>query len=97
MHLLYEILAERDEEKDAEESTESGAEEHLPEIDFKTENIDGRQCKDRSRNYDARAGSDALDDHILAKATLLAQCSCHTHCDDGNRNSSFKHLTHLES
>ena len=97
MHLLYEILTERDEEKDAEESTESGAEEHLPEIDFKAENIDGRQCKDRSRNYDARAGSDALDNHILAKATLLAQCSCHTHSNDGNRYGSFEDLTYLKS
>ena len=43
VHLLHEILPERNEEKYAQHTSEQGGEHHLPEIDVQAEDVDGRQ------------------------------------------------------
>ena len=97
MHFLYKILAERHEEKNSEKSSQSRTQEHLPEIDVKTENINSRQGKDSAGHNHTGTCADALDNDILPKAAFLSQSPCHAHCNDGNRDSGFKNLSNLQT
>ena len=97
MHVLDEILAERDEEQYSEEASEHGAQEHLPEIDLEPEYVDGRKREDGSGDDHARAGAYALDYHVLPQAALLAEGAGHADGDDCDGDGGLEHLTDLEA
>ena len=65
VHFLDEVFAEWDEEEYSEYASEQGGEEHLPEIDFQAEYVDGREGEYCTGNDYAGAGSYALDDYVL--------------------------------
>ena len=96
MHVLDEIFAERYEEQNAEEASEHGAQEHLPEIHLKTEDVDRRQGEYRSGHHDPGACSYALDNHVLAETALLAQGAGHAHGYDRYGYRGLEHLSDLE-
>ena len=97
VHLLYEILPERNQEEDSQHASEQGGEEHLHETDLDAEDVDGRQCEDCARHHGSRAASDGLDDDILAQAALLSESSCQAGCNDGDRNGRLEYLADLEA
>ena len=66
VHILDEILAERYEEEDAEDTTQRRSDEYAQEVGLEVKHIDGGHHKDGSGYHSARTGSDALDDNILA-------------------------------
>ena len=97
VHLLHEILPERDEEQDAQHAAQQRTQEHLPEIDLHSEDIDGRQREDGPRYDGAGAAADGLDDHILRKAVFLLEGARQAHGDNGDRNRRLEHLPDLEA
>ena len=97
MHILYEILAEGYEEEDSEETAEQRTEEHLPEIDLQAKDVDGRKGEDGAGHDHAGAGSDALDDDVLAEASLLAERAGDADREDGDGDGCLEHLAYLKS
>ncbi len=102
MHVAHEILAEGDEEQNAEDAAQSRGEKHLEERGchlgiFGLQDVDGRQREDGSGHNGARAGSDALDDDILTQRVVTPGCCRHTHGYNGYWDGGLEHLTHLEA
>ena len=80
MLLLDEVFAERDEQQDAQDSSDEGTEEYLGEIDcqfrvFVLQDVQGREGEDGSCHDDSRAGSDRLDDDVLPQGILALECA----------------------
>ena len=97
VHILDEILAEGDEEKDAQHAAKGRSQEDLKETGLQVEHIDGRQHKDGTGNNSARAGTDALDDDILAHGVLAMGGLLQAYGNDGDRDGSLKNLTHFQT
>ena len=102
VHVLHEVFAERNHEQDAEDAAEQRRHEHLDERDAHLrilclQDVDGGQREDGSGYDGARAGTDALDDYVLAQRVLaLGECRC-AYGDDGDRDGCLEHLAHLQS
>ena len=96
VHILHEILAERNEEEYAEESAQKRAEEHLPEIHLKSEYVDCRKCEYRTSDNYARAGTYALDNDVLGKSVLFAERAGDADRKYGDRYGRLKDLSDLE-
>ena len=84
MHLLDEVLAERNQQYDAQQSAEKRREEDLPECGVEPEDVERRKGEDRSCDDDARRRADGLDDDILPEHVLLAQHVAHAYGNDGD-------------
>ncbi len=97
MHLLDEVFAERYHEHDTQNTAQQRREEYLIEVDVEIEDIERRQCEDSTRDDDARAGADALDDDVLAEHVLLAAHGAQTHGDDRNGDRGFEYLSHFQA
>ena len=97
VHVLDEILAEGDEEEDAQHAAEGRGKEYLEETGLEVEHVDGGQNEDGSRHDSARAGTDALDDDILAHGVPAMGGLLQTYGNDGDRDGGLKHLTHLQA
>ena len=97
MHLLYEILPERNQEEDSQHASEQGGEEHLHEIDLDAEYVDGRQCEDCARHNGSGTASDGLYDDVLAESAFLAEGSCEAYCNDGNRYGCLEYLADFKT
>ena len=102
MHVLHEIFTEGDEEEYAQHTSQQGAEENLEEVDgdfriLGLEDIEGWEGEDGSRHNHARAGTDRLDDDILAKGVFLAERSREADGDDGDGYGGLKHLAHFQA
>ncbi len=102
MHVLYEILAERNEEQDAEHTTEQRAEEHLEEADCDVgiaglQDIKRRQCEYGTGHNYTRACADALYYHILPECVFLSEGSAQSDRYDGYGDSGLEHLSHLKA
>ena len=73
VHVADEILAERDEEEDAQDAAQQGADEHLGKGHGHLgritllQDVKCGQGEDGTRHDDARRGADGLDDDILAQ------------------------------
>ena len=97
VHFLHKILAERNQEQDTQHAAQQGTQDHLPELDLHSQDIDGRQGKDGSRHHCTAAAADTLDNHILRKALLETQGAREAHGDDGNGDGSLEYLAHLQA
>ena len=97
VHVLHEILAEGDEEKDAQHAAKGRSQEDLKETGLQVEHIDGRQHKDGTGNNSSRTGADALDDHVLAHGILAVGGLLQAYGNDGNGDGSLKNLTHFQT
>ena len=102
MLFLDEVLAEGDEEQDAQDAAEERGDEHLPEVDFDLvalalQDVEGRQGEDGARHHTARAAADALDDDVLRQRVVLARQSREAYGDDGDRDGGLKHLSDLQA
>ena len=97
VHLLHEILAERNQEQDAQYAAQQGTEEHLPEIDLHPEDVDGREGEDGTRHDGAGAAADGLDDDVLGESVFLLEGAREAHGDDGDRDRRLEHLPDLEA
>ena len=103
MHVAHEILAEWDEEEDAQDTTQQRADEYLQEghgdlswIRF-LKDVEGWEGEDGTCHDHATAGANGLDDDILTKGILTLCSTGNTYCDDGNRNGGLEHLAHFKA
>ena len=97
VHLLHEVLAERDQEQDAQHAAQQRAADHFPEIHLHAQDVDGGQGEDGAGHNGSAAAADALDDDILRETLLQAQGAGQTHGDDGDGDGCLEHLAHLEA
>ena len=102
MLIAHEILAEWNEEKDAQYTTQQRADEHLHEVYghfriFVLQDVESRKGEDCACHNHTRASSDGLDNHVFSQGTLALRCTRYAHRNDGNRNGSFEHLTNLQT
>ena len=102
VHLAHEVLAERNEEQDADDAAQERRDEDFHERSTHLrilclQDVDGRQREDGASHHSTRAGTYRLDDDVLAQG-LRALGGCrHAHSDDGDGDGSLKHLAHLQS
>ena len=80
VHLFDEILAERDQEQNTEDTSQQRAEEYLQKIDRQLrmrllQDVQSRQGKDGSGYDHARTGADRLDDDVLPQGFFPAEDS----------------------
>ena len=71
MHVAHEIFTERDEEQDAQHAAKQRRDKHLDERSahlgiFSLQDVDGGQREDGTCHHGSRAGTDALNDVVLA-------------------------------
>ena len=103
MHVAHEILAEGDEEQDAQDTTQQGADEYLQEGHGDLfwirllKDVEGREGEDGTCHNHATAGAYGLDDDILTKGILTFGSTGDSYSDDGNRNGGLEHLTYLKA
>ena len=97
MHLLYEVFPERDEEQDSQDTSEQGGKEHLHEIDFHSEDVDGRESEYGSCHNGSGAASYGLDDHVLSQSFLLSERGGEADCYDGDRYGGLEDLANPEA
>ena len=97
VHILDEILAERYEEEDAEDTTQRRSDEYAQEVGLEVKHIDGGHHKDGSGYHSTRTGSDTLDDNILAHGVAALGGRRQTDGDDGDRDGGLEYLTDLQS
>ena len=97
VHLLDEVLPERNQEQDAQDASQQGRQEHLHETYFHSEDVDGRKGEYRSGDNRPGAASDGLDDHVLPQSFLLPQGTGEPHGYDRYRDCSFEDLSDPQS
>ena len=102
MHVAYEVLAERNEEQDSQHASQGRSHENLHKRSshfriFSLQDVDGWQGEDGSCHHGTRAGSDALDDDVLAQCLAALGGGAYAHGDDGDRDGCLEHLTHLQA
>ena len=102
VHVAHEILAEGDEEQDADDAAQQRREEYLQERGrhlriLGLQDIDGGQREDGTGHHGTRAGTYRLNDDVLAQC-LVALCSrADAHGNDGDGDGGLEHLAHLQS
>ena len=102
VHVLHEITAERYQEQDSQTASQQRSKEDLEEVDrnlriLGLQDVQRGQRKDGSCHDDARRGSDALDDDVLAQGALALGGGAQTHGDDGDGNGGLEDLSHLQT
>ena len=104
MLLLHEILAEGDEEEDADEAAEEAGEEDLEEADgdvgigeFGVEDVECGKGEDGSCDNHAGACSDGLYHDVLSKRVLALGGARQSNGDDGDGDGGFEHLAYLQT
>ena len=95
--VLDEVFAERNQKENAQHTAQCGGDENLEEVGLQVEHIDGRHDEDAACHDGTRAGTDALDDDVLAQCVLPLRGGRKADSDDGDRYGRFKHLPHLQS
>ena len=93
VHVLDEILAERDQQQNPEQAAEKRRQEYLVEMSLQPQNVERRQRKDRSGDDHARAGADRLDDDVLSEHAAAAGQIADADGDDRDRDSGLEHLS----
>ena len=102
MHVFHEILAERDEEKDAQDSSQHGGDEHFHEVHrhfriFVLQDIEGGQGEYGSGHNHTGTCPDALDDDVLAQCPFPVGGSRHAYRDNRDGDGRFEHLSYFQS
>ena len=101
VHLAHEILAERNQEQDADDAAQERRNENIDKRGrhlgiFRLKDVDGRQRENGTCHHGARAGANRLDDDVLAQC-LAALCRRgYAHGNDGNRDGRLEHLAHFQ-
>ncbi len=98
VHVAHEVLAERNEEQDSQDSSQGRSHEYLHKRSghlgiLSLQDVDGWQGEDGSRHHGTRTGSDTLDDDILAQGLVALGGCAHAYGDDGDRDGCLEHLT----
>ena len=102
VHVLDEILAERNHKQNSKYTAQQRREEYFEERYAHLgilclQDIDSGQGEDGTCYDSTRAGSDTLYDDVLAQS-LVALGGCrHAYGNDGDRYGSLKHLSYLQS
>ena len=97
VHVLDEILAERNQEQNTQDTTEGRGDEDPEEVGMQVEHVDGRHDEDAACHDSARASSDTLDDDVLAESVLALCRRGKADCDDSDGDSGLEDLAHLQS
>ena len=102
MHLTNKIFAEWYEEQDAEHTSQGRGQKDFDKVGrhvgiFRLQDVDGRQREDGTGHDGPRAGSDALDDDILAECILPSGSAADAHGNNGDGDSCFENLADLQS
>ena len=102
VHIAYEVLAERNQKQNSQHASQGRSHENLHKRSchfriFSLQDVDGWQGEDGSCHHGTRAGSDALDDDVLAQRLASLGGSTYAHGDDGDWDGCLEYLTHLQA